>query len=82
MTSLTVALININGLTRERMVAISHSLAYGCDILCDTETHLHGNSDTSILSLSGYQEIIRLDRTDGAWGGVAIFVATHLSVTT
>ena len=82
MTSPAVALININGLTRERMEAISHSLAY--DILCVTETQLHCtcNSDTSILSLSGYQEFIRLDRTDGAWGGVELFVITRLSFTT
>ena len=62
------------------MEAITHSVAYSCDILCITETHLQPNSDTSYLTLQGYQEAIRLDRSDGPWGGVAIYPSNNLVV--
>ena len=81
MARLIISLININGLSRERIEAISHSLAGNCDIICITETHLSPNTDISHLSLQGYQEIIRLDRTDGAWGGVGIYIANHVNGT-
>ena len=38
-------------------------------------------SDASYLPLQGYQDIFRLDRSDGTWGGVGVYVANHLSVT-
>ena len=81
MARLIISLININGLSRERFEAISHSLAGNCDIICITETHLSPNTDISYLSLRGYQEIIRLDRTDGACGGVGIYIANHVNGT-
>lgn len=80
MSNLSIALLNINGLTPERLEAVSHSVAYNCDIICFTETHLHANSNTSTLQVEGYQNIIRLDRVGGNWGGVAVLVANHLYV--
>ena len=64
MANFSVVLININGLSREKFEAISQSVAYTCDIICITETHLNENSDVSYLNLPGYQDIIRLDRHD------------------
>ena len=77
----SVVLININGLSREKFEAISQSVAYTCDIICITETHLNENSDVSYLNLPGYQDIIRLDRGDGTWGVVAIYISNQLYFT-
>ena len=61
------------------MLDIKVSIAGTFDIICLTETHVHDNSNVS-LDLKGYQPIIRLDREENHWGGIAIFVSQDIVI--
>ena len=75
---LTACHVNIRGLSQSKLNAIKTSLCNAYDVITLSETFLSTKTHNTELSLPGFQEIIRRDRTRFG-GGVAVYIRNGLS---
>ena len=79
-TIINICTANVQSLNKDKLEHIELDLARDFDIICLNETNLHPNRKIDFsLKIDGFQEIIRKDRTDRQWGGVAAYVSDHIA---
>ena len=72
--------INVRSLSDQKLNGIKAELLLDFDLFCITETNLP-HARVTDLDLPGFHPIIRKDRQDRTWGGVALYAAEHISAT-
>lgn len=78
--NINVCHINIRSLSGIRFSDVNIHIRNNYDIITLSETWLNNNISNDDLTLEGYQEIYRLDRSVGSGGGVAIYVRNGIAV--
>ena len=71
---------NVRSLNDDILESVRAELAVENDIIMLSETNLP-HSSLSDMDITGFQHILRKDRVDRRGGGVAMYVASHLSAT-
>ena len=71
--SISICHVNIHSLSRAKRLAIKTSLAGVCDIITDSEIHLHARVPNEIFEIKEFRENIRKDRI-GNGGGGAMYI--------
>ena len=70
---------NVQSLNNDKMDYIRENYMENFDIICLSETNLHGNRTINFsLELCGFQKILRKDRHNREWGGVACYLSNNI----
>ncbi len=73
---LKVMHININGLREKRDILLTEAQEY--DIVAVTETKLDSDVDPSKITMPGFHDPVRKDRTEDGGGGIVVYLKTDL----
>ena len=74
----SISIVHNNICSLQQKVPYVEAELTNFDIITLSETWLHDQFPKEKLDIKGYQPIIRLDRSDSAHGGVAIYVRDNL----